>query len=112
MPQVGIPLKNQWSRWSGLTYQLPVQCWVGPHHSAVITGITRAGLNALIELAGGKQPCGRPAGLLCDNPQAQDAVGRADAILNGGPAPRTALISELSNTVAAGKERTLEQCAR
>jgi indole-3-acetate monooxygenase len=33
----------------------------------------------LIELAGGKQPRGRPVGLLCDSPQVQDAVGRADA---------------------------------
>ena len=46
----------------GVTYQLPTQCWVGPHHSAVITGIARAGINALIELAGGKQPRGRPPG--------------------------------------------------
>ena len=82
MPQVGIPLENQWARWPGLTYQLPVQCWVGPHHSAVITGIAGAGITALIDLAGGKQPRGRPVGLLCDNPQVQDAVGRADAILN------------------------------
>ncbi len=56
MPQIGIPLENQWARWPGVTYALPVQCWVGPHHSAVITGIARAGINALIELAGGKQP--------------------------------------------------------
>ena len=63
MPQLGIPLENQWARWPGLTYQLPVQCWVGPHHSAVITGIARAGIHSLIDLAGGKQPRGRPAGL-------------------------------------------------
>jgi indole-3-acetate monooxygenase len=112
MPQVGIPLENQWSRWPGVSYQLPVQCWVGPHHSAVITGIARAGINALIELAGGKQPRGRPVGLLCDNPQVQDAVGRADAILNAGRAYRSAMITELWNTVASGKETTLEQRAR
>jgi hypothetical protein len=94
----GIPLENQWARWPGLTYQLPVQCWVGPHHSAVITGIARAGINALIELAGGKQPRGRPVGLLCDSPQVQDAVGRADAILNAGHAYRSAMIAELWNT--------------
>ena len=88
MPQIGIPLENQWARWPGLTYQLPVQCWVGPHHSAVITGIARAGIDALIELAGGKQPRGRPVGLLCNSPQVQDAVGRADAILT--PAAPTA----------------------
>ena len=112
MPQVGIPLENQWSRWPGLTYQLPVQCWVGPHHSAVITGIARAGINALIDLAGGKQPRGRPVGLLCDNPQVQDAVGRADAILNAGQAYRNSMITELWNTLASGKETTLEQRAR
>ena len=112
MPQIGIPLENQWARWPGLTYQLPVQCWVGPHHSAVITGIARAGVSALIELAGGKQPRGRPVGLLCDSPQVQDAVGRADAILNAGRAYRTAMITELWNTVASGAETTLEQRAR
>jgi alkylation response protein AidB-like acyl-CoA dehydrogenase len=112
MPQVGIPLENQWARWPGLTYQLPVQCWVGPHHSAVITGIAGAGLEALIDLAGGKTPRGRTGALLCENPQVQDAVGRADAILNAGRAYRTTMITELWNTVAAGEETTLEQRAR
>ena len=112
MVHAGIPLDNQWSRWPGTTYQLPAVCWVGPHHSAVITGIARAGINALIELAGGKQPRGRPVGLLCDSPQVQDAVGRADAILNAGRAYRTAMITELWSTLASGKETTLEQRAR
>jgi alkylation response protein AidB-like acyl-CoA dehydrogenase len=112
MPQVGIPLENQWSRWPGVTYALPVQCWVGPHHSAVITGIARAGIDALIELAGGKTPRGRTGALLCENPQVQDAVGRADAILNAGRVYRSAMITELWNTVAAGNDTTLEQRAR
>ena len=112
MVHAGIPLDNQWSRWPGVTYQLPAVCWVGPHHSAVITGIARAGIDALIELAGGKQPRGRPAGLLCESPQVQDAVGRADAILNAGRAYRTTMLTELWNTVAAGRDTTLEQRAR
>jgi indole-3-acetate monooxygenase len=111
MPQVGIPLDNQWERWPGITYALPVQCWVGPHHSAVITGIARAGIKALIELAVEKTPRGR-TGMLCENPQVQDAVGRADAILNAGRAYRSAQIAELWATVAAGKDTTLEQRAR
>src|SRR5215831_3087321 len=41
MPHAGVPLDNQWSHWPGVTYQLPTQCWVGPHHSAVITGIAK-----------------------------------------------------------------------
>jgi indole-3-acetate monooxygenase len=111
MPQVGIPLDNQWERWPGVTYALPVQCWVGPHHSAVITGIARAGIKALIELAVEKTPRGR-TGMLCENPQVQDAVGRADAILNAGRAYRSAQIAELWATVAAGKDTTIEQRAR
>jgi alkylation response protein AidB-like acyl-CoA dehydrogenase len=111
MVHAGVPLDNQWDRWPGVTYSLPTQCWIGPHHSAVITGIARAGIDALIELAGGKTPRGR-TGLLCDNPQVQDAVGRADAILNAGRAYRSVMITELWNSVAAGKGTTLEQRAR
>jgi alkylation response protein AidB-like acyl-CoA dehydrogenase len=111
MVHAGAPLDNQWKRWPGVSYALPAQAWVGPHHSAVITGIARAGIDALIELAGAKTPRGR-TGRLCENPQVQDAVGRADAILNAGRAYRTAMITELWNTVAAGEETTLEQRAR
>src|SRR6266852_6304004 len=99
MVHAGVPLDNQWSHWPGVSYALPAQAWVGPHHSAVITGIARAGIDALIELAG-------------ENPQVQDAIGRADTILNAGRAYRTAMVTELWNTVAAGEETTLEQRAR
>jgi alkylation response protein AidB-like acyl-CoA dehydrogenase len=111
MIHAGVPLDNQWSRWPGITYALPSQCWVGPHHSAVITGVARAGIDALIALAIEKTPRGRTF-RLCDNPQVQDAIGRADAILNAGRAYRTAMITELWNTMAAGGETTLEQRAR
>jgi alkylation response protein AidB-like acyl-CoA dehydrogenase len=111
MVHAGVPLDNQWNHWPGISYALPAQAWVGPHHSAVITGIARAGIDALIELAGEKTPRGR-TGRLCENPQVQDAVGRADAMLNAGRAYRTAMITELWNTVAAGEETTLEQRAR
>jgi indole-3-acetate monooxygenase len=111
MVHAGIPLDNQWNRWPGVSYALPAQAWVGPHHSAVITGICRAGIDALIELAGEKTPRGR-TGRLCENPQVQDAVGRADAILSAGRAYRSAMITELWNTVAAGGDTTLQQRAR
>ncbi|ETW95635.1 MAG: hypothetical protein ETSY1_29765 [Candidatus Entotheonella factor] len=111
MVHAGAPLDNQWNRWPGIGYALPAQCWVGPHHSAVITGIARAGIDALIELAGGKTPRGR-TGLLCENPQVQDAVGRADAALNAGRIYRSAMIADLWNTIAAGQETTLEQRSR
>jgi len=54
MVHAGIPLDNQWQRWPGISYALPAQAWVGPHHCAVITGIARAGIDALIELASEK----------------------------------------------------------
>src|SRR6059036_2961768 len=111
MVHAGVPLDNQWSRWPGISYALPAQAWLGPHHSAVITGIARAGIDALIELATEKTPRGR-TGRLCESPQVQDAVGRADAILNAGRAYRSATITEVWNTLASGKETTLEQRAR
>ena len=86
---------------------MPAQAWVGPHHSSVITGIARAGIDALIELASEKTPRGRTA-RLCDDPQVQDAGGRADTILNAGRAYRSATIIEVWNTVAAVEEATLE----
>jgi indole-3-acetate monooxygenase len=110
-PHVGVPLDNQWSRWPGLTYALPSQCWVGPHHSAVICGIARAGIDTLIALAVEKSPRGR-TGMLCEYPQVQDSIGRADAILGAGRTYRNAMITELWNTIAAGGETTLEQRAR
>jgi alkylation response protein AidB-like acyl-CoA dehydrogenase len=111
MVHAGVPLDNQWSHWPGVSYALPAQAWVGPHHSAVITGIARAGIDALIELAVEKTPRGRTS-RLCDNPQVQDAIGRADAILNAGRAYRSVTITELWNTTAAGEDTTLEQRAR
>lgn len=111
MVHAGVPLDNQWSRWPGITYALPTQAWVGPHHSAVITGIARAGIEALIALAVEKTPRGR-TGMLCENAQVQDAVGRADAILNAGRTYRGAMIAALWNSIANGAETTLEQRAR
>ena len=111
MVHAGVPLDNQWSHWPGISYALPAQVWVGPHHSAVITGIARAGIDALIELAVEKTPRGRTS-RLCDNPQVQEAIGRADTILNAGRAYRSATITEMWNTIAAGEDTTLEQRAR
>src|SRR5262247_4495117 len=98
MVHAGVPLDNQWSHWGGVSFALPAQAWVGPHHRAVITGIARAGIDAFIELAAEKTPRGRTS-RLCDNPQVQDAVGRADTILNAGCAYRTATITDAWNTV-------------
>ena len=110
-PHVGVPLDNQWARWPGLTYALPTQCWVGPHHSAVITGLARAGIEALIALTEDKKPRGRSF-MLRDNPMVQEAVGRADAILNAGRGYRSATIAEIWHTMARGGAITLAQRSR
>jgi indole-3-acetate monooxygenase len=107
----GRLLFNQWHRWSGVLYQLPVHALVGPHHSVIATGIARAGIDALTELAGAKIPRGRP-GLLRDQPHLQDAVARAEATLGGGQAFRAAAIADIWDTVAAGLPTTLQQRAR
>jgi len=112
MVHAGVPLENQWKRWPGTSYALPAQAWVGPHHSAVITGIARAGIDALIELASEKAPRGRGGSRLGESPQVQEAVGRADTILNAGRAYRSAAITDVWNTVAAGNDTTLKQRAR
>jgi alkylation response protein AidB-like acyl-CoA dehydrogenase len=111
MVHAGVPLDNQWKRWPGVSYAMPAQAWVGPHHSAVITGVARAGIEAFIALAAEKTPRGRSA-RLCENPQVQDAVGRADAMLNASRVYRSAMVTDLWNTVAAGEDTTLEQRAR
>jgi indole-3-acetate monooxygenase len=50
--------------------------------------------------------------LLFEKPRVQHAVGRADAIHDAGHVYRAAMIPELWNTVASGKETALEQRAR
>ena len=112
MFHAGAPLDNQWSHWPGLTYALPSIAWLGPHHSSVVTGIARAGIAALIELASVKVPRGRDTSTLNQSIQVQEAVARADAILNAACLWRSACVADIWNTVAAGEQTTLTQRAR
>jgi alkylation response protein AidB-like acyl-CoA dehydrogenase len=102
---------NQWQRWPGTLYALPVHSIIGPHHSMIATGIARAGLDALTELASVKTPRGRSE-LLRDQPHIQDWIARAEAHLGGGRAYRDAQVRAVWDTVAAGQSASLEQCAR
>lgn len=107
----GRLLTNQWHRWPGPLYALPVHALVGPHHSVVATGIARAGIDALTELAGAKVPRGR-TGLLRESAQVQESVARAEAILGAAQLFRAAASREVWDTVASGHETTLQQRAR
>jgi indole-3-acetate monooxygenase len=107
----GRLLFNQWSRWRGTLYAVPVHALVGLHHSVVATGIARAAIDALIELAGAKTPRGRQ-GLLRDHAHIQEAVARAEAILGGAQTYRAAIAGDIWETLAAGQDSTLQQRAR
>jgi alkylation response protein AidB-like acyl-CoA dehydrogenase len=107
----GRLLTNQWHRWGGTLYAVPVHALVGPHHSVVATGIARAGIDTLTELAGAKVPRGR-VGLLRENTQVQESVARAEALLGAAQAFRAAATRQIWDTVAAGQETTLQQRAR
>ncbi len=108
----GRVLLNQWHRWPGTLYQLPVHTIIGPHHSMIATGIARAGIDALVELAGGKVPRGRVGVLLRDQPHIQDMVARAEAHLGGGRAYRDAVVREVWATAASGQAPGLDMCGR
>ena len=107
----GALLHNQWQRWPGTLYQVPIHALVGPHHSVVATGIARAGIDALTELAGAKIPRGRTQ-LLRDREHVQDAVARAEAQLGAAQTFRAAAVGDVWDTVASGRETTLQQRAR
>lgn len=107
----GALLHNQWQRWRGTLYAIPIHGIVGPHHSVIATGIARAGIDALKELAGAKVPRGR-GGLLRDREAVQDAVARAEGLLGAAQTYRAAAIAELWESVAAGRETTVQQRAR
>jgi indole-3-acetate monooxygenase len=105
---------NQWQRWPGTLYQLPVHSLIGPHHSMIATGIASAGIEAFAELAGAKVPRGRAGAsrLLRDEPQVQDWIARAEAHLAGGRAFRESMLREVWATAESGQTVSIEQCAR
>jgi indole-3-acetate monooxygenase len=107
----GRLLVNQWQRWPGTLYQLPIHALVGPHHSVAATGIARAGIDALASLAGAKIPRGR-TGLLREQINVQDGLARAEAILCAAQTFRTSVIKDVWDTIDAGRETTVEQHAR
>jgi indole-3-acetate monooxygenase len=107
----GRLLSNQWQRWPGTLYALPIHALVGPHHSVAATGIARAGIDALTELAGAKVPRGR-AGLLREQGQVQESVARAEALLGAAQTYRSAVVGDVWQTVATGQSTTLDQRAR
>ena len=107
----GRVLLNQWQRWHGTLYPLPVHTIIGPHHSMIATASPAR--HRRLGGAGRRQDAARPRGrLLRDQPQIQDLVARAEAHLGGGRAYRDGVVSEVWATAAAGQVPGLEQFAR
>ncbi len=102
---------NQWQHWPGTLYALPIHAFIGPHHSVVATGIARAGIDALTELAGAKTPRGR-TDLLREREQVQESVARAEALLGAAQTYRVAVLRDVWDTEAAGQPTTVQQRAR
>ena len=98
------------TRWPGALYALP---WgfAGLHFSPVATGIARASIDALRELAGARIPTGS-RNLLSTNPQVQGWVNRADALVAAASAYRSAVVVDVCETINAGRPLTPEQDAR
>ncbi len=67
------------SREEGPLYVFPTSLFFSSGFACVALGVARAGLDAAIELAGGKTPR-RDTVLLRDNPVVQQQVGKAEAI--------------------------------
>ena len=110
----GRVMLNQWQHWDGTLYSLPVHTIIGPHHSMIATGVARAGIDALAELAGAKIPRGRAgtSRLLRDEPHIQDWVARAEAHLAGGRAFRETMLRQVWATAEAGEAVDLELCGK
>jgi alkylation response protein AidB-like acyl-CoA dehydrogenase len=104
-------LTNQWDKWQGPLFRVPAHAIVGPHHSAIATGVARRGIDELKELAGSKTPRAR-TGLLRERELVQDAVGRAEAMLGAGQAYRASAVGAVWETVLNGGDTTIEQRAR
>jgi alkylation response protein AidB-like acyl-CoA dehydrogenase len=100
------------SPWSGTLYRLPaVTVLNAVHFSAVATGIARRAIDALVELAKTKTPT-RSQGLLRERVQVQEAVARAEVLVESARAYRAAIVADVWTTAEAGKPIDVQQRAR
>lgn len=97
--------------WAGGLYHFPLYSIAGLHFTAVATGLARRAIDSFEELAGLKVPT-RSSALLRERIQVQDAVARAEAVLESARAYRDRVIDDACRTIAAGESLTMEQRAR
>jgi alkylation response protein AidB-like acyl-CoA dehydrogenase len=79
------------------------------NHTPVILGAGRAAINAVLDLAVGKK---RVTGTgLRDEPYAQSAVGRAEALVSSARAYCLSVLEDIMATARAGEEPSMRQRA-
>ncbi|MGK4005199.1 acyl-CoA dehydrogenase family protein [Sorangium sp. So ce1036] len=91
-------------------YRLPPFALLAPAFSAVALGIARGAIDALVELATHKAPCGSGA-LLRDRASAQAAVAQAEAQLRSARLFLLDAVDVAWGDTLAGRPLTLEQRA-
>ncbi len=99
------------SPWPDLLTRLPVAVFTAVHLSAVATGIARRAIDSLITLATCKYPTGM-SGLLRERVQVQEAVARAEALLESARAYRSHLVTDVWQTLTAYAPVSVQQRAQ
>lgn len=105
------------SSWPGTLYRLPRVLISAVHFSAVATGIARCAIDSLVELAKVKSPgferrTTASAIVLRERVQVQEAVARAEVLLESARAYRSRIMAEIWATADAGEPVTVQQRAR
>lgn len=111
VPESRTQLRGAICPWPGTLYRVPTTTVVNAFFmSAVVTGIARRAIDALVELAQHKTP--RSGHVLRDRVQAQEAVARAEALLESARAYRREIVADIWRTVNAKSSISLQQRAQ
>jgi alkylation response protein AidB-like acyl-CoA dehydrogenase len=97
--------------WPGALYQLPTTSLGGLQFSAVATGIARLAIDSFMELAQGKTPF-MSRSLLRDRVQSQEALARAEVLVESARAYRSLIVREMWRAFEAGEPLSLRLRAR
>jgi len=103
--------------WSGTLYRIPRTVVTALHFSAVAAGVARGAIDYLTELAQTKTAVFERRysvqhSLLRERVQTQEAVARAEVLLESARAYRSRMIAEVWETAERGEPITVQQRAR
>jgi alkylation response protein AidB-like acyl-CoA dehydrogenase len=103
--------------WPGTLYRLSWPILASVHFSSVATGIARQAIDCFVDLAQHKTPTlerlvNYSQGLLRERVQVQEAVARAEALVESARAYRAAMVADVWATADAGEPVTRRQRAQ